>query len=197
MLLQIIHVCGCAGCLCADVPGMPSSVAPQSGEYQRQAAMMQHMWQHQNQLFPPVQQPPVDIALPRMMRQTVPDLEPLPPPGALHNQSRDWVSEIKENVKLSYLEEIFLHAAGPLDRKAAEDALRQARKTAEAALSRAARLAAAAGLDYSIPPGYQVDLSGVVKVCLFLQLKLGYLASHPWNLSQVRLSWHVQVLWRV
>jgi len=95
-----------------------------------------------------------------------------------------------------YFEAIYLHAAGPMDRKSAENALRQARKTAEVALSRAARLAAAAGLDYSITPGYQVDLSGIVKVCLVLQLELGHLTSHPWTLSQMRLSWHVQMLWR-
>lgn len=70
-----------ATCRCSL--GTPSSVAEQPGEYQRQAAMMQRMWQHQNQMFPREQQPPVDIALPRLLRQTIPELEPLPPPGAV------------------------------------------------------------------------------------------------------------------
>jgi hypothetical protein len=46
----------------------------------------------------------------------------------------------------------------------AEKAVRQARSIAEAAVMRASRLAAAAGMDYSTPPGIQVDLSGIHKV---------------------------------
>ncbi|BDA40625.1 hypothetical protein COCOBI_01-2780 [Coccomyxa sp. Obi] len=121
---------GQATCRCSL--GTPSSVAEQSAEYQRQAAMMNQMWQQQNQLFPPQQLPPVDIVLPRLMRQTLPELEPLPPQG-------------------------------PMDRKTAENAVRQARSHAEAALIRAARMAAAAGIDFNVPPGFQVDLSGIVK----------------------------------
>ncbi len=63
-----------------------------------------------------------------------------------------------------------------MDRKSAEIAVRQARKNAEAALAAAARKAAAAGKDFNVPPGFQVDLSGIVKVrpsahaCMVLQI---------------------------
>lgn len=51
-----------------------------------------------------------------------------------------------------------------MDRQSAEKAVRHARSIAEAAVVRAARLAAAAGIDYSPPPGILVDLSGLHKV---------------------------------
>jgi hypothetical protein len=51
-----------------------------------------------------------------------------------------------------------------MDRKSAEMAVRQARKNAESALATAARMAAAAGLDFNVPQGFQVDLNGVIKV---------------------------------
>ena len=61
-------------------------------------------------------------------------------------------------------ERLLVRFVGPMDRKAAENAVRQARSQAEAALMRAARISAAAGLDFNVPPGFQVDVSGIVKV---------------------------------
>jgi hypothetical protein len=76
---DIVRICRQAMCRC--VLGTPSTVAQQPGEYQKHAAMTNQMWQQQRQLFAQPQHLPVDIALPRLMRQTVPELDPLPPPG--------------------------------------------------------------------------------------------------------------------
>ncbi len=55
--------------------------------------------------------------------------------------------------------------AGLADRRnAAERALHLAREIACRAVTRAAYLAGAAGLDYSAPPGFPVDLTNVPKV---------------------------------
>ena len=51
-------------------------------------------------------------------------------------------------------------------RSAAERALHLAREVAHRAVTRAAYLAGAAGLDYSAPPGFPVDLTKVPKVVL-------------------------------
>ena len=59
--------------------------------------------------------------------------------------------------------------AGFMDRRsAAERALQMAREVAHRAVTRAAYLAGAAGLDYSAPAGFPVDLSSIPKVSLSL-----------------------------
>lgn len=58
---------------------------------------------------------------------------------------------------------------GFMDRRnAAERALQMARDVAHRAVTRAAYLAGAAGLDYSAPAGFPIDLSNVPKVSLSL-----------------------------
>lgn len=54
--------------------------------------------------------------------------------------------------------------AGMLDRRTAEAALQAAKQAASAAVTRAALLAGAAGLDYIAPPGFPVDPQSVPKV---------------------------------
>ena len=54
--------------------------------------------------------------------------------------------------------------AGLMDRRSAERALQTAREAAHRAVTRAAFLAGAAGLDYSAPPGFPVDMQSIPKV---------------------------------
>ena len=62
-----------------------------------------------------------------------------------------------------------LACAGLMDRRsAAERALHLARRVAHRAVTRAAYLAGAAGLDYSAPAGFPIDLTKVPKVTLSL-----------------------------
>ena len=68
--------------MCRCTLGTPAAAAQQAGDYARNAALQQQMWQHQGQMFAQPPQPPVDIALPRLLRQTVPELGPMPAPGA-------------------------------------------------------------------------------------------------------------------
>ena len=51
-----------------------------------------------------------------------------------------------------------------MDRRSAERALQVARETAHCAVTRAAYLAGVAGLEYSAPAGFPVDLSNIPKV---------------------------------
>ena len=60
--------------------------------------------------------------------------------------------------------EVFSHCAGTMDRRSAEHALQLAREAAHRAVTRAAYLAGAAGLDYTAPAGFPVDLTNVPKV---------------------------------
>ncbi len=151
-----------ATCRCSL--GTPSSVAEQSAEYQRQAAVMNQMWQQQNQLFPPQHLPPIDIVLPRLMRQTLPELAPLPPQGIERRLAKERKLFEQCHMQRALVKQVLVLNVGPMDRKTAENAVRQARSHAEAALIRAARMAAAAGLDFNVPPEFQIDTSGIVKV---------------------------------
>lgn len=51
-----------------------------------------------------------------------------------------------------------------MDRRSAERALQAAREAAHRAVTRAAFLAGAAGLDYSAPPDFPVDMQSIPKV---------------------------------
>ena len=53
--------------------------------------------------------------------------------------------------------------AGVMDRRSAEQALAGAQEAAHRAITHAAYLAGAAGLDYSAPAGFPVDLQNVPK----------------------------------
>ena len=65
--------------------------------------------------------------------------------------------------------------AGLMDRRSAERALQAAREAAHRAVTRAAFLAGAAGMDYSAPPGFPVDMQSIPKVA---RLACNFLFAH-------------------
>ena len=147
--------------VCRCTLNTPASAAQQANDYSRNAALQHQMWQHQSQMFAQAPQPPVDIALPRLLRQTVPELGPMPAPGAapvfgkafhlLHSQE----GVVQWGRALSF--KVHVCMAGPMDKETAIKVVRQARLQAEAAVATAARYAAAAGLIYQAPAGFRVE----------------------------------------
>ena len=75
--------------MCRCTLGAPAGIPQQAGEIQRNAKLTFQMWQDQGQLFAPREQPPVDIALPALLRKTLsePTVMPLPPGKLLLNCS--------------------------------------------------------------------------------------------------------------
>ena len=67
--------------MCRCTLGTPAGISQQAGELQRNAKLTYQMWPNQGQHFMPREQPPMDIALPALLRKTVsePTVMPLPP----------------------------------------------------------------------------------------------------------------------
>ena len=146
-------------------------MAQQPREYSRNAALQYQMWQQQGQMFAQSQPPPVDVALPRMHRQTMPDLGPLPSPGGpccrplCLNTVNHYFRAVRPCKTAAMtgmyawrgLSHAVLMLAGPMDKEMAQKAVQQAREYAMHVVHRAAKYAAAGGIAYQAPPGFELQ----------------------------------------